>query len=102
MAGTDTTRQKRPSATATHTPGRAALAGGPAAGRRSAVAPAGPAPPRPAPTNDSLRVVRPLLTATRWGTLAVGLAVAASGDASPRALASGVALAAYALARTFW
>src|SRR3954468_24333492 len=104
MAGTDTTRQDRVHATPTRVGSGTAPVGGPAGGRR-APAPlpiSGPTAARSSTANDSLRVVRPLLTATRWGTLAVGLAVAASGDRSARALASGVALAVYALIRTFW
>src|SRR2546421_9484461 len=39
---------------------------------------------------DNLRPVRPLLIATRWGTLAVGLAVAATASPAPRALTAGL------------
>ncbi|MDQ1395218.1 MAG: hypothetical protein QOG64_477 [Acidimicrobiaceae bacterium] len=49
-----------------------------------------------------LHVVRPLLTATRWGTLAVGFAVSASSHREAGELTWGLVLAAYALIRTFW
>src|SRR5437764_5895414 len=106
MSGMDTRSRQQANAERGGAPGGTATglgqrAGGASGGRWSANTTAGPAA-RVIAVDDSLGVVRPLLTATRWGTLAVGLAVAASGDRSPRWLAWGVALAVYALIRTFW
>ena len=57
--------------------------------------------PRLGAHDDSLRIVRPLLIATRWGTLAVGIAVAATAHTGQRPVIAGAVLAAYALYRTF-
>src|SRR5437868_5930836 len=51
------------------------------------------------PTADNLAAFRPLIQAIRWGTLAVGFALA--GPRDERALAWGAVLAIYALFRTF-
>lgn len=54
----------------------------------------------PAPTADLLAGFGPLVTAIRWGTVAIGLALAALGSEKPRALAFGGVLLAYAALRT--
>src|SRR4051812_7317360 len=51
---------------------------------------------------DQLAPFRPLITAIRWGTLAVGFAIAVSGDRSPVTLVLGLVLGAYPLSRSFW
>src|SRR5438045_4060514 len=52
-------------------------------------------------SDDRLRAVRSLLIATRWGTLAVGVTLAATGHAHKVPITAGLVLAAYALFRTF-
>jgi signal transduction histidine kinase len=64
-----------------------------------------PAAESPAPLTgrrpDQLATFAPLVTAIRWGTVAIGLALASLGTAGLRQLAFGIPLVAYAAMRTF-
>ncbi|MBW3615703.1 MAG: GAF domain-containing sensor histidine kinase [Actinobacteria bacterium] len=60
-----------------------------------------PAPPATTPPLDLLANFAPLVTAIRWGTVAIGLALAALDNSEPaRLLALGAPLVAYAAVRT--
>src|SRR4051812_26069696 len=52
--------------------------------------------------NDELASFRPLLTAIRWGAVAVGFAVSEATHPTARNVVLGLVLGSYALVRTFW
>jgi signal transduction histidine kinase len=56
----------------------------------------------PGDHRDQLAPFRPLITSIRWGTLAVGSALVATGGRTRTNVALGLVLGVYALGRSFW